>query len=309
MRHVKGYIMIFAAALLWGLSATGAKFLLNQNLSTIFIVQSRVSISAILLFIFAVLFRPGILRVKGRELWVFLLLGIVGMAGTNFTYYYAIKEGTVATAVLIQYSAPLIVMVYGIQSKEEPFTVVKLVAAMLTLTGCFLAVGGYDPRVFVLTPLGLVCAIASALFFAFITLFTRRLVSRYSLWTTTLYSCTAASFFWLVVNPPWKIIAASPSAGTWGFLVVLAVVSILLPYVLFFGGLRYVVPSRAIIACSVEPIVAIISAAIIIGEPMRFVQVIGAALVIGAIILLQLRPESGTLHQIPPLSPESADAA
>jgi len=296
-----------AAAMFWGVSATAAKSLLNQQVDTILIVQSRVSFTCVLMLVFFVTFKREVLRVKVRDLWMFALLGVIGVAGSNFTYYFTIKESTVATGILIQYTAPLLVLGYGAVTKEEAFTFIKLVAAVVSLLGCFLAVGGYDLNVLRITPLGLLTGIGSTVCFAFLNIFIRHLLTRYGIWSVTFYSIAFASLFWLFVNPPWAIVAQSPSPGMWGALVVLAVVSILIPHSLYFNGLRYVVPSRAIITSTLEPIVAIGSASLLLGEYLQPVQLFGAVMVIIAILMLQIRGEPR--ESLPLIPQEKADAA
>jgi len=84
-----------------------------------------------------------VFRVRFRELYKFALIGIVGIAATNFTYYYTVKESTVATAILVQNAAPVLVMIYAVMiSKEEEFTGIKALSLALALCGCFLAVSG-----------------------------------------------------------------------------------------------------------------------------------------------------------------------
>ena len=106
MSEVKGYLMIMAAAACWGVSATAAKFFLNQHVETILIVQMRVTVSALVLLLFYLFLKPHLLRVRLHDLWWFALLGVIGVAGANFTYYFTIKESTVATAIILQYTAP-----------------------------------------------------------------------------------------------------------------------------------------------------------------------------------------------------------
>jgi len=284
--------MIAGAAFFWGISATAAKFLLNQNVDTLLIVQTRVSISAIVMGGFFLVVRPSVLRASPSTLGSCALLGVLGFAGANFTYYAVIKETSVATGILIQYTAPLFVVGYTVASKEEHFSTVKLVAVLMSVGGCFLAVGGYDRSILMLTPWTATLGLASVVCFSFLTVYSRRLVTRFGLWTTTFYALASASLFWLVIQPPWVLAAQSIPAATWGGLAVLAVVSVLLPHTLFMGGLRHVVPSRAIITSTIEPIVAIGSAAIVLGEYLRVVQVGGAVLVLLAVVLLNLRPET-----------------
>ena len=294
MKDVQGYVMIMSAAFFWGVSATAAKFLLNQQLDTLLIVQSRVSISCLLMFIFYLLFKRDLLRVALKDLWRFALLGTLGVAGANFTYYFTIKESTVATGILIQYTAPLFVMAYAAVAREEQITAVKLVAAVVSLLGCFLAVGGCGAAALKISPIVLVSGGGSVLSFAFMNIFTRHILEKYNAWTLTFYAIAFASLFWLILNPPWRIVANTPPWEVWWALAGLAVISVLIPHTLYFGGLRFVVPSRAVITSTFEPVVAIASAAIILSEYLESVQVVGAALVILAIVLLQLQRESAT---------------
>jgi drug/metabolite transporter (DMT)-like permease len=182
-------------------------------------------------------------------------------------------------------------MAYAAYSGEEKVTGVKIAAALISLVGCFLAVGAYDLFLLKISSLGLLSAIASVFTFTFMNLYTRHLLSRYTLWTVTFYAIGSASIFWLIIQPPWVITGLDLPAHVWGGLVVLAIVSILIPHTLYFSGLRFVVASRAIITSTLEPVVAIVTAALFLGEYLEFGQVVGALFVIGAIVLLQLRRE------------------
>lgn len=300
MRDLRGYVMIMCAAVFWGISATAAKLLLNQQVDTLLIVQSRVTFSCLILFLFYFLFKPQYLRVGLKSLWRFALLGILGVAGANFTYYFAIKEGTVATAILIQYTAPLAVIGYATLARTELLSISKVVAATLSLLGCFLAVGAFHTGVLKISPIGLTSAIGSMVTFAFLNLYTRYLLGKHNVWTTTFYSLVFASFFWLVLNPPGQLVGRDISSETWAALFLLAIISVLIPHTLFFAGLQYVLPTRAIITSTLEPIVAIVSAALILGEYLDWVQALGAVLVMSAIVLLQMKgePETGSRSSI-----------
>lgn len=291
MRDLRGYMMILAASLFWGLAATAAKIFLNHDLDTVLIVQTRVTFSFLVLVTWQLLFHREVLRVRVRDLWKFALLGIVGIAGSNFTFYFTIGESTVATAILLQYTAPLLVMAYGAVAREESITPAKLVAAAVSLLGCFLAVGAYDATVLRITPLGLLTGGASAVVFAFLVIYPRKIMRRYSLWTVTVYALGFASLFWGVIRPPWTSAGVTPDGQTWLALFVFAIGSVLIPHSLYFAGLRHVLPSRAIITSTFEPVVAIVSAALVVHELLTPVQVLGAVLVLSSVALLQVYGE------------------
>jgi len=298
MKQLRGYIMILTAAILWGISGTSAKVLFNNAVDTLLIVQTRVTFSFLVLLAILAGFRPDLLEVHGKDLFALTALGVIGVAGATFSYYYTIKESTVATAILLQYTAPLLVMCYAIISREERITMHKITAAVLSITGCYFAVGGYGGSLGKLTPLSLVTGIASSVCFAFLSVTTRHVLARYSMWTVTVYSLGAASIFWLIVLPPTPNRLDSIGGGLWGILVAFAFISILIPHSLFFGGLRHVVASRAIIISTFEPIVAIVSASMIVGEILGPLEIGGAILVIASIVFLELRREPPQISEV-----------
>jgi drug/metabolite transporter (DMT)-like permease len=98
----------------------------------------------------------------------------------------------------------------------------------------------------------------------------------------------AASVFWMVINPPWKIMAAHYSPAQWLFLGVFSLFSMLIPFSFYFAGLRHLDPTRAIVTSCLEPIFAILIAAVALGETVRPLQSVGMIMVLAAIVIVQL---------------------
>lgn len=285
--EVRGTLLILAAGFLWGISATLAKLLLAGTVDTILLVQTRVTFSALLMGAGYALFSRVDLRAKPRDLWRFLLLGVLGIAGANVTYYHVIRESSVATAILLQYTAPFLVLGWAALTREERVTRPKVLAAFLSLAGCFLSVGGLSGDAGAMPGGALAVGLLSALCFAFLNVFPRSISGRARVGTMTFYALLFASLFWLVVNPPAAILERNVPSSTWLLLAGFAVISVLLPHTLYFTGLRHVAASRAIVTSTFEPVVAIVSAALMAGELLAPPQVFGAVLVLSAIVLLQ----------------------
>jgi drug/metabolite transporter (DMT)-like permease len=292
MSRGRGYLFILGAAFFWGISATVAKYLFTRDYDPILVVQMRTTLSCLILVPAFLAFRPGLLRAALRDLPDFALLGIVGVAGSNFTYYFAIQQTNVATAILLQYLAPVLVLGWAAVTREEKFTPLKAAAAAASLAGCFLAIAGDDITVLRLSGPGLAAGLGAAFCWSFTNIWLRRLVKKYSVWTCLAWSFVFASLFWLFINPPWAIAAAGYGADTWSVLLLFAVISVLIPHSLYYNGVRRLTASRAIITATVEPILAIATAAIFVGERPGPARIAGAVLVLGAIALLQVRHEA-----------------
>ena len=100
--------------------------------------------------------------------------------------------------------------------------------------------------------------------------------------------------FWLIVNPPWKIVAAHYAPAQWLFLFVFSMLSVLGAFSLYFLGLQHLEPTRAIIASCLEPVFSILLAALLLGEVLRPIQILGIVLVLAAIVIVQ-RPGSAII--------------
>ncbi len=292
MKSLRGMLMILGATTFWGASATLAKYLFSERINPVVLVQMRMTLSFLILAVVFLGFRRDLLRVRAVDLFHLALIGIVGAAGSNITYYVTINQTNVATAILLQYLAPLLVLAYAAVTGEEEITLLKTLAGVVSLGGCFLAVAGERLSLLAINRLGLLSGLGSAFCWGFTNVWLRRLLKVYNVWTCLFYAFLFASLFWAVVNPPWKIAGAHYSTETWKVFLGFAVISILIPHTLYFSGLQYLTAGRAIITASFEPVVAIGTAFVFLGETLSPVQVAGGVLVVGAIVLLQIRQEA-----------------
>ena len=283
-------LFVILAVSLWGGSAALAKYLFLTRYDPLIITQTRSSLSFLLLAGYFAVVDRSVFRIRLRELYRFALIGIVGIAATNYTYYFTVKESTVATAILVQNVAPVLVMVYAVMiSKEEEFTGIKVISLSLALCGCFLAVSGGSWRDIKLSGWAVVTAPASMLTYAFMLIASKRLLRNYSVWTMLVTALGFATLFWLFINPPWVVFSSGYGVGDWGIFLGFAVASILLPYIFFASGLKLLEATTTGIVSTLEPVVAITVAWIALGESISAVQVTGAIAVIASVILLQTR--------------------
>ena len=288
----RGSFYVILAVVFWGSSASLAKYLFITRYDPLIITQTRSSLSFVLLAAYFLVVNRLVFRVQLKDLYKFVLIGVVGIACTNFTYYFTVKESTVATAILIQNTAPVFVMVYAVAiSKEEEFNLIKILSLMLALGGCYLAVSGGTLTDIKLSGWALITGPASMITYAFMLLASKRVLRDYPVWTMLVYALGFAALFWLVVNPPWAIAAKAYTMEDWGIFWLFAIVSILIPYVFFISGLKQLEASTAGVITTLEPIVAIVVAYFALGESLSSVQILGAVAVVAAILLLQARRE------------------
>jgi len=283
-------LLIAGAALCWGFTAALAKFLFIRNIDPLTLAQVRASFSFLLLLGFALLWRRarrGGLRVEPRLVAGLALLGMLGIAASNYTYLMAIHLSNVTTAILVQYTAPVWVMLYSAVFASEKMSLRKVLATLLSFGGCLLAVGAYRAGELAFHATGAAYALAAAFTFSFFNIWGRRMAQRVELWTSLLYALGAASIFWALVRSPVRLLEAGHSGAQWAVFFAYAVISILVPFSLFFAGLRRLPATHAIVTSTLEPPFAILFAFLLVAERPALPQFLGLAAVVSAVVLLR----------------------
>lgn len=295
-------MLVAGAALCWGGAATVGKAVFNGALARLvsgpagidplILAQSRTSFSLLLLapFLLWLRGRDGV-RVSRSELLQCCVVGVLGVAGSNFFYYFAIEKSTVATAIVVQYTAPVWVFLYMVLTRRDRAVPLRVVAVLLAVAGSAAVVVFAPGARLSSATLGIVAALGAAFSYSIYNVGAAGVVKRMGSLAVMLYALLSASVFWLIVNPPWKIAAQHYTRSQWVFLLLFAMGSMLLPYTLYFTGLKYLDPTRAIVTSCLEPVFAIVFAAMFVGEAVAPLQVFGMALVLSATVLIQRRPQ------------------
>lgn len=306
---MRGYFFIAAAAFLWGISAalgravfTGKLALAGQALRPIdplILSQTRTSFSLLVLLPLLVGLR-GWRRIKlpASDLMQCLGLGMLGVAASNYFYYVAIQRTSVAIAIIVQYTAPVWVLLYVVARRQQRLSLQKVAAVGTAIAGIALTIGivGRKSAALHLDSYGLLAALLASFSFAFYNVGGHRILARHDRWRVLVWTLTSAAVFWLFVNPPWKVAAAHYAPAQWAFLFVFSMISVLGAFSLYFLGLQHLEPTRAIIVSCLEPVFSIVLAAALLGEGLRPVQTLGIVLVLSAIVIVQL-PGRGAATQ------------
>ncbi len=310
---LRGYCYIATAAFLWGVAATlgraaftGRLLPHGQSLRAIdplILSQSRATFSLLLLLTVLLVVRgPRRLQLPMADVRRMFVLGILGVAASNYLYYLAIQRTNVATAIILQYTAPVWVLLYTVVRGAQKPTLQRIAAVGLAVAGISLVIGIFGAGSFRLDAIGVIAALLAALSFAFYNIGGHSILARYDRWTVLLYTLISASLFWIVVNPPWKITAAHYAVSQWMFLFGFSLISVLGPFSFYFAGLQHLEPTRAIVVSCLEPVFSIVIAAVVLGEILRPLQTLGIVLVLVAIVVVQW-PDRKSQTAIPTIEP------
>jgi len=307
---LRGYLFIALATFLWGVSASLGRAVFTGRLplageaehpiQPLILSQTRTTFS-LLVLLPLLIGRSGWRRIKlpTPDLIQCLVLGMLGVAASNYFYYVAIQRTSVAIAIILQYTAPVWVLLYVAARGQQKLTLQKVAAVGVAIAGIALTigiVGGKSAAPVHLDSYGLIAAMLASFSFAFYNIGGHQILARYDRWRVLTWTLTSAAAFWLIVNPPWKVVAEHYTLPQWGFLFVFSMISVLGSFSLYFLGLQYLEPTRAIIASCLEPVFSIVLAGILLSEGVRPVQTLGIVLVLSAIVIVQL-PRKGGVEQ------------
>jgi drug/metabolite transporter (DMT)-like permease len=303
---IRGYVFIASAALLWGIAAVLGRAIFTGKLplgavtlrpvDPLILSQTRTTFSLLLLLPLLALSRgwQGI-KLPGGDLAQCLGLGILGVAASNYFYYVAIQRTNVATAIIVQYTAPVWVLLYVVARRQQKLSSQKVAAVALAVTGIALVIDLLGTGLnsgFHLDRWGLTAALLASFSFAFYNVAGHRILARHDRWRVLVWTLAGAAFFWLVINPPWKILAAHYAPAQWMFFFIFSMISVLGAFSLYFRGLQHLEPTSAIVASCLEPVFSIVLAALFLSEDVRPIQILGIVLVLIAIVIVQ-RPSRG----------------
>lgn len=284
----KGYLLVAAAAALWGTSGVTARFLFNNDVRPFDLLMIRTVTAALLHWLWLGLTARHLLRIERRDLARLALFGLLGVAINQGCYYIALKLTSVGYALLFQYTAPFLLMGYGVLAKTERMTAAKLLAGLLSLCGCALMMFGHASGQVKISWLGTLAALGSATAFAFYSAYGQQILRRYDSRTVMTYAFTFAGLAWLLARPPWVIEWQHFDSRAWGFIAYLSAFATVVPFGLYLASLRHLEPSRANLTSALEPVIAAALAWVWLGETMGGWQILGGAAVLMGVILLQM---------------------
>lgn len=285
-----GYVLVAAAATSWGAQSVVAKLLLTSGsgLPPAPLVSTRTALATLLVLAAVGWLRPGLLVVTGRDLGRIAVLG-VGMAASQYTYYFALARLPVATVLLVIYTAPLLVLAASLTLYGERPRRHDVAAATLALAGAAFVIRAYEPAALVVNAAGLAASAFCSVTFAFYNLWAKTVPPVVAPWTVLTYSLATAAVLWLPVAPPWALLLTPHPPAFWLGLGVVVLFGTLVPFSLYLAGLARISAAHASVTSTLEPAVAAAVAFAVLGESLAWPQLAGGALVLAGIGLLHLR--------------------
>ncbi len=294
----RGYLYLVVAAALFAVNGTVSKVILASGMSAMRLTELRCTAAAAGLLLVLLVVAPERVRVTRRELPLLAAYGVAGVALTQFFYFVAIARMPVSIALLLEYTAPLMVALWARFVFRQPVRSRVWVALGLSLAGLALVAEVWQGST--LDGLGVGAALAAAVALAAYYLLGEHSASSRDPLSTTFWAFVFASLLWAVVQPWWSFPVDRTRGSTsllgnldgvtlplWTLMLAMVVLGTIVPFVLVLSGLHHLPATRVGMVGMLEPVLAGVVAWAWLGEALRAGQLVGGAVVLAGIVLAQ----------------------
>ena len=300
MSRQKGIFLVITGALFWGIGGTVSKKLFQDfNINVEWLVTTRLLIAGLLLL--AIQFfskdRAQIFDVwKTKKIAIPLIIfGLFGMLAVQYTYMASIEHGNAAVATLLQYLAPVMIIVYLVFRKQTVLTRRDVFTVTLALVGCFfLLTNGSVSQLSVPAP-AIIWGVLSGVALAFYTLYAIPLLKQFDSLVIVGWAMIIGSFFLSWIHPPWQMNFQALTGEAIFYLVFVIIFGTMIAFWFYIKSLQSLSAKESSLLASIEPLAAVFTTVFWLNEPFGHFQWIGTICIIFMIFILALNKEPATI--------------
>ena len=287
-KPVPGYLLALAAAALWSTLGPITRILLDtHHLSSLNIAFLRGALSSATFLIGLSIFRRDLIKPPPGTLWQLVVLGVIGVGAFYIALAQGVKLAGIALLSVLVNVAPICVTLVSAIFFHEPLTPKKLIVLALAVVGGALVVKIYDPGALRLSWPGILAGLAAYTGYVFFASFSKSLSGKCDPRTMLTYAFGIAAFVLLPLQGG-EGLAAALQPAAWPFIIALIAGPTLGAWASFSLSLRHIPVSNSTIVVSMDAVFSNIWAFIFFRELLESPQLFGGALILLAVILLQL---------------------
>ena len=282
-----GYVFAIVAAAFYAVGGVIAKRAFELGIPPSTLAEWRILFAFLVFLALTLAFRRrDLVAVRRSDLPLLGLFGLLGVLAVQLVYYEAIQRIPIGVALVIEYTAPLLILGYW-RLRGRHVGAVLWLAGVLTLVGCYFVVGAYDAQLRQVNALGAALAMVDAIILAAYFLLTEKLVQRYSSWALLCVGFGAAALAWSIARPPWTLPWSLLSGELALYVAGVVVIATVVPYLFSVAAVRLIPAARVGLASTSEPVIAAVAAWLLIGQSLEGLQVVGGLIVVAGIVVAQ----------------------
>lgn len=285
--HLKGILMVLSSTAMWGLVGILVQYLISrEHFTPEWLVNTRLLASGLILLIITYFFyERNIFKVLKTDFISLLLLGVIGLLGSQYGFYICINHSNAPTATILVFLLPVFIMLYTLLVKHKRPSGLELISILFAITGTSLIVTKGDFSSIILSPIALMAGITSALCCVFYTLQPRKVLSKYSstnvMGWSMLFGGIFISCFYNPLDIPREINLYTLSA-----ILSMILFGTVLAFCFYLKSLDYLSPTESSILTVGEPLCSIILSLIFLNVTFSSIELMGAVLILSTVFIL-----------------------
>jgi drug/metabolite transporter (DMT)-like permease len=283
-RPLLGAALCAASAASFGAMAVFGKLAYEAGVGVLTLLVLRFVMAALLLAAISARRRRSHFP-RGRVLVAALALGSIGYAAQSALFFAALARIDASLIALLLYLFPALVTLGAVALGRDRLDAVRVASIALAFIGLVLVLFVGEPAE--LDALGVALAISAALVYTAYILASETVLADAEPLSLAALVCAGAAATFTVAGVASGELRTDFDPLGWVWLGGIVVICTVAAIVLFFAGIQHVGPSRASIISTVEPLVTVMLAFVVFGESLSPVQLLGGALVLSSVVLLQ----------------------
>jgi drug/metabolite transporter (DMT)-like permease len=220
---------------------------------------------------------------RGRKLYIAIALGTLGYGVMSGLFFWGLRYMSPGMVAITFYTYPIFVILISSAVLREKITKYTVIALLLAFCGVTLITGldraNADPR-------GMMIVLASALIFAAYVTVSRAVLAEVDARVLTAHVLPSAAFTFIIYGSLTSQLSFPSTINGWIAGILLGVVATAIPVFAFLAGLSRIRATHASILMTFEPVVAVLLACALLGDPISWVTVVGGSLVLAATVLI-----------------------
>lgn len=276
--------MILFGSMLWGTTGSITEWLLeNKDLSVSILLTVRLIIAGIAILTLLLVKKVDIFAVWKSTSWrnQLILFSIFGMVGLQYTFASAIEASNAVIATLLQFSAPIFVVLH-VSLKYKTFPPrYQMVGILGTLAGLFLLLTNGTLSNLLVSGEALLWGVAVGLTFAFYTLYPARLMRKWSVllivgWSMLIGGVLVGAVYRVWQSDEWSILVEPDVTIKMVILILFSTIA----FFLFLSSMKYISSIETSILSSVEPLTVMAISVFWFHTMLQSIQLLGALLML-----------------------------
>ncbi|HEM2548640.1 TPA: EamA family transporter [Streptococcus suis] len=286
-----GTLITLVAGIAWGLSGVSGQYLIGRGMSVQLITSMRLMVSGlVLLGLCAVTARRNLLALlkNGRAVLAVCFFALFGLALNQLAYLQAIAYTNAATATVLQYLCPILVLAYSCLKDRQRPTGVEVISIVLAIVGTFFIATHGQLTELAITPLGLAWGLFSALTYALYIILPAQVIDQYGSLSVIGLGMLMGGLMVTFGLQTWQEPLQLDSGSMFGLVGIVGIGTIF-AYTVFLKGVTMVGPVNASLLASIEPVASIIFAVWLVNEVFTSMDLVGMVCILLAVFLISLK--------------------